>query len=170
MQPVVLSKSDRSPFDQIDEELQSLHIADRHRSAIMADVRAKTAEALARSEQGEIAVNVALARKIHKWRLKANDAMGARILCDPKFEMLLELFVTHHEHKNLCVGDLCLSAKRAADDGPEAYREAGGAGFRCAFRRSVRRTTLVGRSDRPRARRDRGLDERFAPNRMSTEP
>lgn len=53
---------------------------------------------------------VGLARHVHKIRLLGNEIFGERVLCDPEFDMLLELFVAHHEQRRVCIGDLCLSA------------------------------------------------------------
>lgn len=36
--------------------------------------------------------------------------MGKRVMSDPKFEMLLELFIAKHEGRRDSVSDLCLSA------------------------------------------------------------
>lgn len=53
---------------------------------------------------------VEFARHVHKTRLKANAIFGARILCDPKFEMLLELFVAHSDQRRVSVSGLCNAA------------------------------------------------------------
>lgn len=105
-----MGDSGHSRFDEIEYELASLDIAEADRAEIMREVRVKAAQSVADRERRDLAINVALARKIHRSRLRANDLIGARILCDPKFEMLLEMFVNHHEGRKLCIGDLCLSA------------------------------------------------------------
>lgn len=54
--------------------------------------------------------NADLARTIHRTRLLGNKLMGKRVMSDPKFEMLLELFIAKHEGRRDSVSDLCLSA------------------------------------------------------------
>lgn len=101
--------SDLSPFQNIDDGLQALAIPIEQRAAILADVRAK-ADA---SRQARIVGDdrdAALARRIHRTRLMGNALMGGRIMSDPKFEMLLELFVAEHEGERRSVSDLCFSA------------------------------------------------------------
>lgn len=102
--------SNHSPFEDIDDGLQALDIPADQRAAILADVRAKAdagRRALARSE-GD--ADAALARTIHRTRLMGNRLMGGRIMSDPKFEMLLELFIANHEGGRRSVSDLCFSA------------------------------------------------------------
>lgn len=53
---------------------------------------------------------VAFARHMHRTRLKANKILGAQILSDPRFEMLLELFVAHYEQRRVSITDLCAAA------------------------------------------------------------
>lgn len=52
---------------------------------------------------------VNLARHVHKTRMRANSIFGSRILCDPKFEMLLVLYVAAADQRRVSVSDLCNS-------------------------------------------------------------
>lgn len=100
--------SDVMIYHDIDAGLQSLNIPAVQRSEILADIRAK---ADGRATDGSpVSINVALARTIQRVRLIGNRLMGARVMSDPKFEMLLELFIAHHEGRPRTVGDLCVSA------------------------------------------------------------
>lgn len=100
----------KSALDEIDQELQALDLPSDQRAAILADVRAKATarrEVVAKSARE---LNVALARSIHRTRLKGNSLIGGRVMCDPGFEMLLDLFVANDDDRRVSVGDLCLSA------------------------------------------------------------
>ena len=100
--------SDVPIYHDIDAHLQALEIPAVKRAEILADIRAK---ADPRATKGcPAAINVALARTIQRTRLMGNKLMGARVMSDPKFEMLLELFIAHHEGRPRTVGDLCVSA------------------------------------------------------------
>lgn len=51
--------------------------------------------------------NVEGARLIHRARLQGNKIFNAKIMSDPKFEMLLELYVANFDQRRLSLGDLC---------------------------------------------------------------
>lgn len=100
----------KSALDGIDQGLQALDLPDDQRAVILADVRAKATARQAVAAQSARDLNTALARTVHGTRLKGNMLMGGRVMCDPKFEMLLDLFIADHEARQVSVGDLCLSA------------------------------------------------------------
>lgn len=96
-----------TPFAGIANELQSLNLPGDYQEAIIAQVRERVSS-LGSGPRGRTVVD--LARHVHRTRLRANEIMGARVLCDPKFEMLLEMYVARHDHRRLCVSDICHSA------------------------------------------------------------
>lgn len=88
---------------------------------------------------------VALARHVHKTRLRSNEILGARVLSDPQFEMLLELFVAHHEQRRICIGDLCRAGNVPATTGLRHIEKLEKKGFLTRFvdQRDARRWWVV---------------------------
>lgn len=50
---------------------------------------------------------VSLARHFHRTRRAGNAIFGKRVISDPQYDMLLELFVAHHEGRAVLTKDLC---------------------------------------------------------------
>lgn len=125
----------------IDNELASLDLSPDQRATILADVRAKADAAARLTQQSLRETNVALARRVHSTRLKGNRLLGARIMCDPNFEMLLDLFVADYEGRQVSVSDLCLSADAPQTTGLRHIARLESAGYlrRTADRRDGRR-------------------------------
>ena len=46
--------------------------------------------------------------------MRAHEIIGPRIVHDPKWEMLLELYIAHHEHRRVSVSSLCHAANSPA--------------------------------------------------------
>lgn len=113
-----ISTRDQAVFDRIEDQLQSLEIPAETRGAIMSGIRVEAAasrvrhEAAARAADSatDVAADVALARTLYASRSRGNRIFGAHILSDPKFEMLLDLFVSEYDGRHVSVSDLCLAA------------------------------------------------------------
>ena len=99
--------SDVPIYHDIDACLQALKIPAAQRREILDDIRVRAGGR--KADGSPAAINAALARTIQRTRLMGNRLMGARVMSDPKFEMLLELFIAHHEGRPRTVGDLCVS-------------------------------------------------------------
>lgn len=65
--------------------------------------------ALGRTVTDQSTGRVAVARRIQRTRCRANMLFGSRFLSDPRYEMLLELYVAHHEGREVSVSDLALA-------------------------------------------------------------
>lgn len=100
--------SDAPIYHDINACLQALNIPQAQRAEILADIRARADPKVETLSPN--ALNAALARTIQRTRLLGNRLMGGRVMSDPRFEMLLELFIAHHEGRHRTVGDLCVSA------------------------------------------------------------
>lgn len=114
-------------IDGIDTELKALNIPEDERTAILADVRAKAVRQKTARQSHEL--NVAFARSIHRTRLIGNQLMGGRVMCDPKFEMLLEMFVAQHEERRVSISDLCFSAATPQSTGLRHFERLEADGF-----------------------------------------
>ena len=63
------------------------------------------------SAQGRVDnFTVELVRRIRQIRTKRNGLVGAELFRDPAWDMLLELFVAHHQSKRLSVSSVCYSS------------------------------------------------------------
>ena len=100
--------SDAPIYHDINVCLQALNIPQTQRVEILADIRARADPKVVTLPPD--AMNAALARTIQRTRLLGNRLIGGRVMNDPRFEMLLELFIAHHEGRPRTVGDLCVSA------------------------------------------------------------
>ena len=94
-------------LDSFESELCALNISASDRAEIIGSVQAKAAQAAARIDAIPDPARLPLARRVQRLRLRGNEIMGAAILRDPKYEVLLELYVAHHEHRRVCVSSLC---------------------------------------------------------------
>ena len=101
-------KDDLRIIEAIERELRSLDLTAEDRSAVVADIGRRLGRARADAVRSKPIV--AAARRIHKARLRANSRFGHRMISDPRFEMLLGLFITHEEGRPVSVGDACLFA------------------------------------------------------------
>ena len=128
-----MGRREHPAFLGIESELKSLDISDADCSAVLVEFRRSVAAVLRKSEAERRAADVSLARRIHAARLRANGIFGERILCDPKFEMLLDLFVSEHDGRTVFVGDLCLAADVPPTTGLRHLEKLAEIGFvRCA--------------------------------------
>lgn len=50
---------------------------------------------------------VSLAGHFHRTRRAGNAIFGKRVISDPQYDMLLELFIAHHERRAVSTTDLC---------------------------------------------------------------
>lgn len=105
-----MNMHDHNAFSAIAAQLETLPLTPAERLIIMADIRSRVAASPCQSERGTIAADVALARRIHSSRSRGNEIFGARVFSDPRFEMLLDLFVSQHDGRRVSVGDLSLAA------------------------------------------------------------
>lgn len=120
-------------FRNIDVELQSLNIPGGQRAMILADVRAKAMRQLPTVGPSRENTIAALARNVHRTRLKGNGLLGVRIMSDPKFEMLLLLFIAEYEDRRLSVSDLCLSVNVPQTTGLRHLEKLEADGFLCRY-------------------------------------
>lgn len=63
---------------------------------------------------GETVSSIQFARRIHRSRMRAHEIMGPGVVRDPRWEMLLELFIAHHEQRRVSVSALCHAANAPA--------------------------------------------------------
>lgn len=91
-------------------KLQSLHKSNEENGALLADVIAQLGEV----PSGSVVPPLVFARRLHRSRMRAHEIMGPRIVRDPKWEMLLELFIAYHEHRRVSVSSLCHAANAPA--------------------------------------------------------
>lgn len=63
---------------------------------------------------GEMVSSIQFARRIHRSRMRAHEIMGPSIVRDPRWEMLLELFIAYHEQRRVSVSSLCNAANAPA--------------------------------------------------------
>lgn len=99
-----------SSLEALRGKLKSLYRSNEENAALLTDVLSK----LDNLHKVEPASPLALARKIHRSRMRAHEIIGPAIVRDPKWEMLLELFVAHHEHRRVSVSALCHAANAPA--------------------------------------------------------
>lgn len=95
-------------LDSVESELCALNIPIPDREQIMCEVRARVAGTTAaiigmRCDPDRLI----LAKRLHRLRMRGNQIMGAEIMRDPKYEMLLALYIAHHEQRRDCVSTLC---------------------------------------------------------------
>lgn len=53
---------------------------------------------------------VSMARHFHKTRRAGKAIFGQQVISDPQYDMLLELFIAHHEGRTVLTTDLCRAA------------------------------------------------------------
>lgn len=122
--------SDPSALQAIDDELQKLKLRPQQRAAILADVRQKADANRLQCHE----LNVTMARAVHRTRLRGNQLMGGRVMSDPRFEMLLDLFVANHDGRRVSVSDLCFSADAPQTTGLRHIEKLEAGGFVRRFR------------------------------------
>lgn len=98
------------PLESLRGKLRSLHRSNEENALLLADILANL-DAL---PSGEIVPPLAFARRIHRSRMRAHEIIGPSIVRDPKWEMLLELYVAHHEQRRVSVSALCHAANAPA--------------------------------------------------------
>lgn len=85
---------------------------------------------------------MAIAQRVQRTRIHANMIFGSRFLSDPRYEMLLELYIAHHEAREVSVSDLALAADIPSTTGLRKLEKLEGDGLvyrqpdRCDRRRS----------------------------------
>lgn len=84
-------------------KLQSLHKSNEENGVLIADMMARLDDV----PVGNVVPPLMFARRLHRSRMRAHEIMGPRIVRDPRWEMLLELFIAHHEHRRVSVSSLC---------------------------------------------------------------
>lgn len=97
---------EHSPISTIEGlrgKLKSLHKNNEDNLSLLADVIASLDEL----PSSNVVPPLALARRLHRSRMRAHEIIGPRIVRDPKWEMLLELYIAHHEHRRVSVSSLC---------------------------------------------------------------
>lgn len=105
-------------------KIKSLRKSNEENASVLADIQARLDDLPA----GEVVPPLVFARRLHRSRMRANDIIGPRIVRDPKWEMLLELFIAHHERRRVSVSSLCHATSAPATTGlrhVEALEKAG---------------------------------------------
>ena len=92
-----------STLDGLRGKLEALRRSNAEEAALLADIQARLDDLPA----GEVIPPLVFARRIHRARMRAGSVIGPRIVRDPKWEMLLELYIAHHEHRRVSVSSLC---------------------------------------------------------------
>lgn len=106
----------QSLCQELDDELRALNLSADRCSALSTEVRFKAQHEM-HAKRIAPANLLLLARHLHKVRMRGNEILGARLLSDPKYEMLLTLFIAYHEKKLVTVTDLCLASNVPATTG-----------------------------------------------------
>jgi hypothetical protein len=91
-------------------KLSGLRKSNQEEAAVLAEIQAQLDE----YPTGEAVAPLVLARRIHRSRMRAKEIIGPHIMRDPKWEMLLELFIAHHERRPVSVSSLCHAANSPA--------------------------------------------------------
>jgi len=99
-----------SSLEGLRGKLKALHKNNEDNGALLLDMLSR----LDGLSSGEPVSPLAFARRIHRSRMRAHEIIGPSIVRDPKWEMLLELFVAHHEHRRVSVSALCHAANAPA--------------------------------------------------------
>lgn len=55
-----------------------------------------------------------LARRLHNLQHTRDDALGAKLFGDPAWDILLDLFVSHHDRTRLSVSAVCIGVNGCA--------------------------------------------------------
>lgn len=104
---------EHSPISSLESfrgKLESLHKSNEENLALLAEAVAS----LDHLPSGNVLPPLVFARRIHRSRMKAHEIIGPRIVRDPRWEMLLELFIAHYEHRRVSVSSLCHAANAPA--------------------------------------------------------
>ncbi len=99
-----------SSLEGLRGKLKALHKNNEENAALLLDMLSR----LDGLPAGETVSPLAFARRLHRSRMRAHEIIGPAIVRDPKWEMLLELFVAHHEHRRVSVSALCHAANAPA--------------------------------------------------------
>ena len=94
-------------------KLQALRRSNQEEAALLADIEARLDDIPA----GEVIPPLVFARRIHRARMRAQSIIGPRIVRDPRWEMLLELYIAHHEQRRVSVSSLCHASNAPATTG-----------------------------------------------------
>lgn len=94
---------------EVERDLGELDLSPLQIHAVMWRVQSRAVQHLSCGIHAPL--NLAdLARTIHRLRLRANEVAGSSLFRDPKWEMLLDLFVATEEKRRTSVSALCLAA------------------------------------------------------------
>ena len=99
-----------SSLESLKGKLASLRRSNENDAGLLAEVQARLDEL----PSGEAVAPLVFARRLHRTRMRAHEIIGPRIVRDPKWEMLLELYIAHHEHRRVSVSSLCHAANAPA--------------------------------------------------------
>ncbi len=99
-----------STLESLRGKLTSLRRSNEENAAVLADIEARLEDL----PSGEAIPPLLFARRLHRTRMRAHEIIGARIVRDPRWEMLLELYIAHHEHRRVSVSSLCHAANSPA--------------------------------------------------------
>lgn len=106
----ILEHSPISLLEGLKGKLISLHQSNEENALLLADVLSS----LDSLSGVDTLSPLAFARRVHRTRMRAREIIGPAIVRDPKWEMLLELYVAHHEHRRVSVSALCHAANAPA--------------------------------------------------------
>lgn len=113
-----------STLEALRGRLEALKRSNAEEAALLIEIEAR----LDGLPAGDVVPPLVFARRIHRSRMRAHAIIGPRIVRDPRWEMLLELFIAHHEHRRVSVSSLCHASTAPATTGlrhVEVLREEG---------------------------------------------
>lgn len=102
-----------STLEGLRGKLQALRRNNEDEATILADIQTR----LDNLPLGDVVPPLVMARRIHRSHMRAHEIIGPRIVRDPKWEMLLELYIAHHEHRRVSVSSLCHASNAPATTG-----------------------------------------------------
>ena len=114
-----------STLDGLRGKLEALRRSNAEEAALLADIQARLDDLPA----GEVIPPLVFARRLHRSRMRAHTIIGPRIVRDPRWEMLLELYIAHHEHRRVSVSSLCHASNAPATTGLRHVEALEGGGF-----------------------------------------
>lgn len=99
-----------STIEGLRAKLIALRKSNQEDAGILADIQAQLDDL----PSVEDVPPLVFARRLHRSRMRAHQIIGPRIVRDPRWEMLLELFIAHHERRRVSVSSLCHAANAPA--------------------------------------------------------
>lgn len=106
-------KSFASPsLHDVSQQLDRLELPARDQAAILEQIQSSMGQRQLQEDS-----IIGFARRVHRAHLRADEHLGPGVVRDPRWEMLLELFIAHHDQRRVCVTSLCQAANSPATTG-----------------------------------------------------